>query len=457
MAGAAESLRPGTVLLDKYEIEAVIGRGGMGVVARARHRGLGEQVAVKLLREDAFAQRVVGRFVQEAQATARLKSEHVARVIDAGTLADGQPYMVMELLDGEDLGSWLAARGTIEPGLAIDLILQACEALSEAHSIGIVHRDIKPHNLFVTWTTGAPTVKVLDFGISKVLTGPSAVLTQTQSVLGSPAYMSPEQMRSARTVDGRSDVWSIGAVLYELLEGRLPFVAENFSEMVLKVTGDPPDPFALTPPPIAAVIATCLAKPSEQRYQSVLELAEDLAPFAGDAAHAEVLLARMRRRGPAIVSAEAPATRSRPGATPVSVTPVGHAATVPTRRSRRWIAIPALLVGVAGGAFAAVALTRDDAPAPKAEAVEPATPVAPPPTPAPTPAPPPEPVAPPPAVAPTIAPTPTPAPIAAPPKRHARPSRKPAAPTVKQPAAPATKPAAGSAKPCDAYDTRVGC
>src|SRR5262249_32494476 len=153
--------------------------------------------------------------LREARAVVRLKSEHVARVTDVGTLEDEVPYVVMELLHGVDLGRLIDTQGAIPPGEAVDYVLQACEALAEAHAIGIVHRDVKPANLFVARIDGKNVLKVLDFGISKSVTT-DVELTQTQTVLGTPAYMSPEQMRSARSVDRRTDIWSIGSVLYEL-------------------------------------------------------------------------------------------------------------------------------------------------------------------------------------------------------------------------------------------------
>ena len=162
-------------------------------------------------------------------------------------------------------------------------MLQTAEALAEAHSLGIVHRDVKPTNLFVTWRPdGSALIKVLDFGISKSPMGTDMQLTQTQSLLGTPAYMSPEQMRSARLVDSRSDIWSLGTVFYEALEGRRPFEAESFSEMCVKVAVDPPAPMVNTPPGLQQVILRCLAKSPEQRYATMAEFARDLIPFAQD-------------------------------------------------------------------------------------------------------------------------------------------------------------------------------
>ncbi|MDB4960716.1 MAG: Serine/threonine protein kinase PrkC, regulator of stationary phase [Myxococcales bacterium] len=285
------------MFLGKYRVESILGQGGMGVVAECTHLQLNERVALKMLRQDVLLDPdAVERFMREAQAAAKLKSEYVARVRDVGTLESGTPFMVMEYLDGQDLGVLITERGTLPSPWATELILQTCEALSEAHSLGIVHRDVKPTNLFVTWRPdGTALIKVLDFGISKSSMGTDMRLTQTQSLLGTPAYMSPEQMRSARLVDGRTDIWSLGTVLYELLEGRKPFEAESFSEMCVKVAVDPPAEMSKAPPELQHVVLRCLAKSPEQRYSSMAELARDLVPFTQDPHQSSMLVERMQR------------------------------------------------------------------------------------------------------------------------------------------------------------------
>src|ERR1041384_3883539 len=287
----------GTVLLGKYRVDSIIGQGGMGLVVKAWHLGLDEEVAIKMLRDDvAIADETITRFVREGQAAAKLKSEHIARIIDVGTFSDGKPYLVMEFLEGQDIGQLIAARGRRQPSLAIDLIIQACEALAEAHSLGIVHRDIKPTNLFLTSRPdGSLLLKILDFGISKSPAGAELSLTQTWSLLGSPAYMSPEQMRSARHVDARTDVWSLGAVLYEAIEGHLPFQAESFSEMCVMVAVDPPTPTVETPRHLVPIISRCLAKTPDDRYANVAELARDLAMHAREPDQAQISVERIAR------------------------------------------------------------------------------------------------------------------------------------------------------------------
>jgi serine/threonine-protein kinase len=292
----AEAIEPGTVLVGKYRIESVLGRGGMGMVYRAHHLALDETIAIKVLRRDvSLDEETVHRFVREAQSAVKLKSEHVARIRDVGTFEDGLPYMVMEYLEGADLGQLIDSNGAMNPQVAVDLVLQACDAIAEAHSLGIVHRDIKPTNLFVSFRPDETAiVKVLDFGISKSASGADLSLTQTSSMLGTPAYMSPEQMRSARSVDARTDVWSIGTVLYELVEARRPFNAESFSEMCVMVAVDPPTPMQLAPE-LESIILRCLAKHPDQRYANVPDLMRELAVFAGNPEAARHFVTRAYR------------------------------------------------------------------------------------------------------------------------------------------------------------------
>jgi serine/threonine-protein kinase len=276
-------LAPGTILLGKYRIDELIGTGGMGNVVRASHLYLHQAVAIKiLLPQMAESDSTKQRFLREAQATVRLKSEHCARVMDVGTV-EGVPFMVMEFLDGNDLNQILRHHGPQQPAIVVDLMLQACEGISEAHALGIVHRDIKPSNFFITRRPdGSMLLKILDFGISKTPVGYEE-LTGTQTVIGTPSYMAPEQMKSGRSADARSDIWSIGVVMYQLLNGRPPFAGESFAELVLKVGLEPPAPIHVPlPTGLGEVILRCLEKDPNLRHQNVGELARMLAPYATD-------------------------------------------------------------------------------------------------------------------------------------------------------------------------------
>jgi serine/threonine-protein kinase len=280
-------VREGEVLAGKYRVERVLGVGGMGVVVAATHLDLLEPRALKFMLPTALDNaEAVERFLREARAAARLRSEHVAKVHDVGRLDNGAPYMVMEYLAGADLGAVLKQRGPLPAHEAALYTIQACSALAEAHDAGIIHRDLKPANLFLTHRPdGSPCVKVLDFGISKMgAAGSDFEMTKTHAVLGSPHYMSPEQMRSARNVDARSDVWSLGVILYKLTTGKAPFRGQNITELISAVLeGAPPPPSQLRaglPFALDAVVARCLRRKPEERFQSVTDLAAALMPFA---------------------------------------------------------------------------------------------------------------------------------------------------------------------------------
>jgi serine/threonine-protein kinase len=282
------AVREGELIAGKYRVEGVIGVGGMGVVVAARHEQLDQRVAIKLVRDQVLRNpEAVQRFLREARAAAKLKSEHAARVLDVGTLDSGVPYMVMEFLEGCDLAQMLEKRGPLPVDLAAEWVAQACEALAEAHAAGIVHRDLKPQNLFLARSVGGGTaVKVLDFGVSKsaeALTGGPGALTRTRSMLGSPLYMAPEQMRSSRDVDARADVWALGIVLFELLTRRLPFEAETLPELCLKVVSEAPLQLSVVRPDVPAtmcqIVARCLEKDRDRRFANAAELAAALGPL----------------------------------------------------------------------------------------------------------------------------------------------------------------------------------
>jgi serine/threonine-protein kinase len=282
----AGSLKPGDLVNAKYRIDSVLGQGGFGVVLAATDLSLQREVAIKVLhpalaQDEAFK----ARFLREARATVKLRSEHSVRVYDVGELADASPYIVMERLDGRDLGVVLQDEGRLSVDHAVEYILQATEGIAEAHAAGIVHRDIKPGNLFLTQRPDKmPLIKVLDFGLAKAPTGGDARLTRNSGLFGSPAYMSPEQLMPGADVDARADIWALGVSLYELLVGVVPFATSSAAEVAVMVLRDAP------PPPherrgeisvgLSAVILRCLEKEPSRRYADVAELAAALEPYS---------------------------------------------------------------------------------------------------------------------------------------------------------------------------------
>jgi serine/threonine protein kinase len=280
----------GDIINGKYLIEAFIGEGGVGLVAAAQNIELDERVALKFLRPEMLVQTdIVARFMREAKAACSIKSEYVASVYDVGTMADGAPFLVMEYLEGKDLGSVILQRGTIGYREATEYVMQTCEALAVAHAKGVVHRDIKPENLFLTSRAGMSVIKVLDFGISKAaltgsIFGSALPLVKTVNLMGTPLYMSPEQVRCADTVDSRSDIWSLGMVLYELLTGTLPVSATSITELCAAILESPLASISNyrtdLPPGYVAVLERCLEKDPNRRFQNVAELAMAFMPFA---------------------------------------------------------------------------------------------------------------------------------------------------------------------------------
>ena len=285
-------LSAGQIVADKYRIDGVMGTGGMGVVVAATHLELEQRVAIKFLRE--VSPEALARFQREARLLVRLKSPHVARVIDVGSMDDDTPYIVMEHLEGSDLASVVSARGKLPVEEAVDYVLQASEAVAEAHAMGMVHRDLKPANLFLARGPGGTTiVKVLDFGVSKILDDRSngandaprgGDLTNEGVALGSPGYMSPEQMTSSRDVDARSDIFSLGALLYRLVGGQTPYKGTSVVSILAtmateglmplrRLAPDAPDSFVAT-------VDRCLAQDKALRFPTVAHLAHALMPYA---------------------------------------------------------------------------------------------------------------------------------------------------------------------------------
>ena len=465
-------VQQGEILARKYRVERVLGQGGMGVVVAARHVELDELVALKFLLPDALSEpEAVARFLKEARASVRIKSEHVARVHDVGQLESGAPYIVMEYLEGSDLAAVLRKRSVLAVEDVVDYVLQACEAIANAHSVGVIHRDLKPSNLMlVVRSDGSECIKVLDFGISKVASAggreSSMSMTRTAASLGSPLYMSPEQMMSARDVDGRTDIWALGTIVYELLTGKPPFMAETLPALgVLIATTEPTSMRALrpdVPPGVEAVATRCLQKNRDQRFANVAELAQALAPFAPERSLVSVERAARILHVPGAPPSRFERTPPGPTPTPVAAGPAAdplpevtslpwrHTATAsnfghtaPRTGSRRKLITAAgvLLVIAIGSVAALLAFTRE-APPPRAAAMPP-TSAGPPPPPVNLPEVPQVP-APPVALA-TPPPVDSVPPQVTPPARHA--PRPTAAPRVSAQAAPGHPPPPASPPP----------
>ena len=351
MSSLPPGLQPGELVDGKYRIDHVLGRGGMGIVLAATHEQLEQPVALKVLLSESAQPDLVLRFLREARAAVKIHSEHVARVFDVGTLPSGLPYIVMELLEGQDLSQVLRARGLLDAEEAVGFVLEASEAIAEAHALGIIHRDIKPANLFLAQRpSGRPILKVLDFGISKIPTkGGEDVLTGAATIIGSPSYMSPEQMIAAKDVDARSDIWSLGVVLYELLTGAVPFNAGTMPEVVASILALPPRPISELRPDVPAalqkIVARCLEKEPADRFLNLTAFVRELAPF-GAARHAQSV-----ERISYLLGDDPPTVRGdRSLSTPPPLPPSPGAAMVtPARAARRssWSLTAALFLVVA--------------------------------------------------------------------------------------------------------------
>jgi serine/threonine-protein kinase len=375
-------VKPGDTLAGKYRVERVLGNGAMGVVVAARHVDLDRLVALKfIIPMRGGAEEQAARFLREAQAASRLKSEHVGRVMDVGRLEDGAPYIVMELLAGKDLERLLQERGALSVADALTYVLQAAHAVAEAHANGIVHRDLKPANLFLTLgASDEPLVKVLDFGISK-LDRQEANLTREGEILGSPLYMSPEQIMSSRDVDGRSDVWSLGVILYELLAGpgMTPFQGKTLYQILGRIGNDAPTPLETyrpdLPPPLVAVVMQCFEKRPARRYPTVSAFIAALAPYVPPSAASYVKQIAIIQGDDAVAArptielAESDAASQNPPPAPATTAPSGAASatlqgtvgTIPGLKRGRllWVAV-AVLLGM--GTIAGLVLAMRSAP-----------------------------------------------------------------------------------------------
>ncbi|HTN89141.1 MAG TPA: protein kinase, partial [Sorangium sp.] len=273
------SLAEGSVIAGRYRLERMLARGGMGSIWVARHLQLDVGVAVKLMASEYAASTTArARFEREARAAAQLKIPNVVHVHDYG-IEDDTPFLVMELLEGEDLETRLAREGRLTGAATLTIVTQVCKALRRAHETGIIHRDLKPANLFLSRQDEDELVKILDFGIAKaegmLLAGKE---TKTGTLVGSPYYMSPEQVRRSKSLDRRSDLWSVGVIIYRCLTGRLPFPGEEIGEVFVAIcTEDFPLPSSLAPelgPEVDRFFARALMRDPEHRFQSASELAE---------------------------------------------------------------------------------------------------------------------------------------------------------------------------------------
>jgi eukaryotic-like serine/threonine-protein kinase len=336
----------GEVLAGKYRVERVIGEGGMGVVVAAKHLQLDSLVALKFITQNRG--KAAERFLREARSAVRLKSEHVARVSDVGTLENDMPFMVMEYLEGQDLNSVVASSGPLPIGDAVGYMVHACEAIAEAHALGIVHRDLKPHNLFLTVGIGGrPKVKVLDFGVSKA-TGADLALTNSMEIVGTPTYMAPEQLKSSKDVDLRADIWAIGVVLYELLTARLPFEAESLPQLCTMVLSENPVPPSVLraeiPAQLNEAILRCLQRSPDDRFVDVAELVTAIAPFAPEWAPVRGVLElpRSSTRGAhrAVITSPSGAASKTDAAWSETELANTELARTPTRRKIVRVAIP---------------------------------------------------------------------------------------------------------------------
>ena len=319
----------GDVLAGKYRVDKILGIGGMGMVVAATHLELDQRVAIKFMLPGSHeSAETSARFLREAKAAGRLNSDHVCRVMDVGRFDNGAPYIVMEYLQGEDLGAVLRLRSPLRVSEAVDYILQAVEGIAEAHANSIIHRDLKPENLFLhKRNDGSPIVKVLDFGISKFAKGGGS--TSTGDIMGSPAYMAPEQMESSTNVDQRADLWSLGVVLYRMVAGKAPFHGETLPLLCMHVVNDDPELMSAVrgdlPDGFEAVVMKCLQKEPVDRYRDVGELAQALAPFGpknATTSASRIRIVLTRQRGSAATISHDFARVTPPHGLPVAEAPV---------------------------------------------------------------------------------------------------------------------------------------
>jgi serine/threonine-protein kinase len=367
---ASPLLTPGGIVGEKYRLDALIGEGGMGSVWSATHLGLNQVVAIKFVsREFVRSEEALRRFDSEAKAAALLRSRHVVQVFDTGTLADGTPYIAMELLNGETLQTRVHEGGPIPLGEAVEILSQCCKALGRAHAAGIIHRDIKPENIFLTEASEdeGSVVKILDFGIAKMSVSPNEQgsrhgATRTGAVLGTPLYMSPEQARALRTLDQRTDLYSLGLVAYTMFTGNLAFSSESFGDLLFQICTAPLPSLcanaAWLPPTMEAWFQRACAREPQERFASAQQFADALRLAAGLTLQPPASLLVPSRVPPSMPAREGPKFVSSPGTGPgISRTDDPIDAPSAAGKRRLGVAIVGAALGVVGGAaIAAFAL-----------------------------------------------------------------------------------------------------
>jgi serine/threonine-protein kinase len=350
-------LNAGELIQSRYRLQRLLGSGASGSVWAARNELIDRDVALKIMRPDVAEDAVaLQRFFNEAKASGRVRSPSIVEILDLGQAEDGSPFLVFELLEGEGLDEKLRREGTVAPEMLMEMLVGVARALELAHAQGIIHRDLKPANIFVTrGHNGQPIAKILDFGISKMFdTGHNFTLTRTGTVVGSPAYMSPEQAAGKEDIDGRADVWSLGVVMYEALTGTLPHQAANYNQLMVRILTQDCDSVATRkpdlPPSVAAIVDACLKRERDARTSNAGTLASQM-----EGALREMRAVRFRALGRRSVDrGSGPST----GEIPRRATDFGGrdpalaAQTRPGTLSQRNLMLLAAGIGVAIGALA---------------------------------------------------------------------------------------------------------